>query len=806
VLLHDLRYALRTLSSQRLFTAAAVLTLALGIGANTALFAVIDAVLLRPLPYRDAARVVVLWSHWTGWKKTWLSEPELADYRREMTSFDAVAGFSFAELNLTAGGDSIRIRACRAQAEIFQVLGIGLIAGRAFTGQEDQPARANVAVLSEHLWKSHFGGDPGAIGRRIQLDGSSYDVIGVIGGDVRLPTDYAARLSTDIWLPAALGTPDPSDRDNHGLFAVARLKPGATLTAAQAEINRLTTKFIGEWPRLYEPDFGVTLVPAPKQVFGDVAAALMVLLLAVGAVLLIACANVTNLLLTRAEWRQKEFAIRAALGADRSRIVRQLVTEALVLSLTGAIAGAILAVGLIRIFVAIDPVRIPRALDVAPDERVLASAAALAIACTLLVGLLPAWRAGRGAVQTALSLGGRWDHAARAGVGRSLLAGQMAASVALVAVALLLTRSFARLIDVDPGFDAAHVLTFRTSLPDDAYRDGAAVVRASAEIRRRLTDVAGAIAVGGVTGLPLATVRGDTSLRIENQPAVRGSADWQVVTPGYFEALKTPLRAGRLFTDADQSNTTAVAVVNNALVRTYFSGRSPVGRRIALGLDRGWCTIVGVVADVHHRGLDAPPRAEAYRPHAQFRFGGAQGRAVTALTWALRSIGDPLALAASARTAVRAVDPDLGVSDVRTLQEVLNDSTSDRRLDAVLANLFGILAVVLTSVGVYGVVAYTVSRRTKEIGLRLAVGARTADVWRMLVVEIGRLAAVGISIGAAIAFTAGRLVRSLLFEADGDVWAVTTAAIVVGAVCVVTAVAAGRRATAIDPATALTST
>ncbi len=808
-LLQDIRYAFRTLTRQPSFSLVALLTLALGIGANTAIFSIVNTVLLRPLPYREPDRVVLLWSHWTNWAKTWVSEPELADYQRQARSLEHVAGFTSASFNLTGGPGSepLRVVGAQVQAAMFDALGAQPIAGRVFSADEDRPGRARVVVLAEGLWRSRFGSDPSAVGRTIELDAVPYTVVGVLPSALRIPLDYASRAPAQLWVPLALGPADPQERGNHGLNALARLKPGVSLAQAQAEIDTITRGFLQQYPANYDDKFGLTLVPAPLEVSGEIRPALLMLLLAVGAVLLIACANVANLLLARAESRHKEIAVRVALGAGRARIVGQLLTESMLLSLAGGLAGAALAYALTQWLVALDPLKIPRAHEIALDARVLAFAAAVSVLTGILAGVAPALQLSRTDLQPALKEGGRDSRGGSGRLRRVLVTSQIAASVVLVAAAMLLARSFARLLEVDAGFNAERVLTLRTSLPEATYADSASMVRAYREIGRRLRESPGVVAAGAITGLPLASTRGDWGIRVEGRPTdprENLAADWQVATPGYFEALGTPLRAGRTFTDADTASSLGVIIVNETMAAKFWPGASPVGRRMAMGSNDRWLTVVGVVADIHHRGLDAVPRPEMYRPHAQFRYGDAAAPAVSTMTWAVRTVGDPRAAVGHARAAIREVDARLGISDVATLEQVVADSTSDRRLNMLLFVLLGTLALALATVGVYGVVAYSVSQRTHEIGVRMAIGARPRDVVRLMLDEGGRLAIAGVAAGSIAALLGARLIRGLLFNVSATD-PMTFVAVPLGllAVALLASYIPARRATRVDPVIAL---
>jgi putative ABC transport system permease protein len=807
--LKDLRFALRGLAKQPGFTLVAVLTLALGIGANTAVFGIVNAVLLRPLPYEQPERVVLLWSHWINWSKTWISQGELVDYQEQARSLEHVGAFSSTSYNLTGTGDPLRVLAAQVQPEVFAALGAKPMAGRVFTPDEDVPGHEHVVMLTEGLWRSQFGRDPSIVGRAIQLDATSYTIVGVLPEALRLPTDYASRTLTQIWMPLALGPNDPQQRGNHGLFAIGRLRDGIGLSQAQAEFDTLTRGFQQRFPQQYDREFGLTLVPAPFEVLGEVRPALLVLLLAVGAVLLIACANVANLLLARSESRGKELAIRVVLGAGRGRIVMQLLTESMVLSAIGGAAGVALGYGLTRGLVALDPLKIPRVGDIALDGHVLAFTAGLSLLTGILFGIVPAVQASRGDLQPVLKEGGRDSHVATGWLRHVLVVGEVAASVVLVAAAMLLARSFVRLLDVDRGFDASHVLTLRTSLPATTYADATSMVKAYIDVGRRLRESPGIQAAGAVTGLPLATTRGDWGIRIEGRPAVNGhytlAADWQVITPGYFEALGTTLRSGRLFTDADRADTMPVILINETMAKTFWPDENAIGRRLTMGGGNNWITVVGIVADIHHRGLDQLPRPEMYRPHTQFRFGGAPtAPAVPALTWVIRTNADPLAATSYARAAVKAVDTNLGISDIATMDQVMADATSDRRLNMMLFLLLAGLALALAAVGIYGVVAYSVTQRTHEIGVRMAIGAKPGDVVRMLVGEGGRLAVAGVGLGSIIAIAGSRLIRGLLFEvsATDPVTFVAVAAGLLGIALLASYIPA-RRATRVDPMIAL---
>jgi len=810
-LLHDLRLAVRLLLKQPGFTLVATATLALGIGANTAIFGIVNAVMLKPLPYEEPDRVVMLWSHWINWSRTWVSEPELTDYRQQPRSLEHVAGFTSAAFNLTGnlagGGEPERIRAAQVQADLFAALGARPLLGRVFTADEDRPGHDHVALLGEALWRARFGSSPSVVGSAIELDGTPCTILGVLPASFRLPTEYATRSIAQVWVPLALGPPDPNDRGNHGLNALGRLTPGVTLSQAQAEIDTITREFRRTYANAYDAEFGLTLVPATAEVYGEIQPALLALVGAVGAVLLIACANVANLLLARSDARQKEIAIRAALGASRARLVAQLMVESVVLSALGGGAGIALAWLLTHGLVSADPLRIPRVADVTIDARALGFTALLSLSTGLLFGLTPALHAAGGSLQPVLKEGGRDARVTSGWLRRVLVAAQIAASVALVAAAALLARSFARLQQVDAGFKAAHVLTARTSLPSTRYRDGAATSLAFRNIAARLLEIPGVQAAGGVSGLPLASTRGDWGIAIEGRPIDprrQPAADWQVVTPGYFAAMGIQITRGRAFADADTIDAPGVIVINETMARTFWPGEDPIGRRMRMG-GGGPLTVVGVVRDVHHLGLDRDARAEMYRPVDQFRFGSRpNAEGISSLTWAVRVEGDPTAATTFVRQAIQRVDPGLGLSDVATMERVVSDSTSDRRLGLALFALLGGLALTLAAIGVYGVVAYSVSRRTHEIGVRMAIGARPFDVRRMVLSEGFRMAGIGVAAGMALAAAGGRAIRGLLFQVSAtDPLTFVSVAAVLLAVAAAASYVPARRATRVDPIIAL---
>ncbi len=766
-LLHDLRYALRSLRRNPGFTAIAVTVLALGIAANTAIFSVVNGVLLAPLPYEQPDRVVMLWSHWENWPQTWVSPPELDDYQRELRALEHVAAFDYGPRNLTGGDTPERVRAAFMSAEIFPALGARPARGRVFTKQDDQPGAARVALISDGLWRRRFASDPSIVGKDIRLSDSVVTVIGIMPAEFELPLDFGQPV--DLWMPIALATSDPNDRGNHGLNVVARLRKGTSLAAAQAELDGLGKRQRETYPNAYTSAFGATLVPVATQVLGKVGPALLLLLGSVGFVLLIACANVANLLLARAESRQREIAVRTALGAARGRIVRQLLTESGVLALVGGAIGLLLAVAGLRGLVMLAPASIPRVAAVGIDARVLAFTTVVALATGILFGLVPALHAARTDLQQALKAGTRG-----AGIGlgqlrlrRVLAAGEIAISLVLVIGAALLVQSFVRLRNVNAGFDPENVLTMRVTLAPSRYPGNREVREFYHTLIGRTQGFPGVKAVGAVRVLPMTSTMGDWGFLVEGKTTPDGKpgfsqGDWQVMTPGYFAAMRIPLERGRMLTDADDDRAPGVILFNETEAKKVFGDADPIGHRIRMGVDTTWRTVIGVVADVRHRGLDEAARGEIYLPHAQWPM-SQNGPTMRGMTLVIRTNGDPAAAAAPIRREVHALDADVPISDVRTMTDVLGSWAGERRLTMLVLGMLAATALVLAAVGTYGVMSYNVAQRTREIGIRVALGARAEDVVGMIVRQGAAIALTGVLAGIGAALVLTHFMTGLLF-------------------------------------------
>ena len=767
---HDLVSGVRGLARTPVVTATALLTLTLGLGAATALFTVVKAVILAPLPYADPGSRVMVWSRWVSFDKTWLSELEVLDYRRQAATLPDVAAWSTGAANLTGDGDAQRVGVGQLTANTFDVLGARPLLGRGLTPGDDLPGAAPVAVLGHRLWQTRYGGDPALIGRRITLDDRPVEVVGVMPEGFRLPTDFTedAADPTELWQALPLD-PATAERGSHGLYAAAVLAPGATAVTASDELTRITADLTAQG--LYPPAmrFSAFATPLEDEVRGPVRQALLLLSGAVVCLLLVACANVANLLLVRGDGRVREIAVRTALGATADRLLRQLLVESLLLGVTGAVLGLGVAAAAVRALLALDPASVPPLTPIGLDLGVVAFAAGLAIVTTLLFGLLPALRARRVHLVEALRDGGPQ---ATAGLGRhrlraALVIAEITMAVVLVVGAGLMARTLGALGRVPLGFSPAQVLTMRFSLPEAQYDSPE---RVSVAVRRLLEDVRavpGVRAAGLVRALPLATTIGDWGLDIEGYeeaPGQNAKGDWQVVTDGAFEAMGARLARGRWFTPADTATSQPVMVVNETMARTYWPEGRALGGRVRVGSDpaRPEAIVVGIVADERHNGVTAAPKEKFYVPHAQWPV-VTGGNVVRSAFLVLRSDGDPEALAGPVRAAVRRLDVNVPVSAVRTMEDVVATSLATPRLTGVLLGAFAGTALLLAAVGLYGVQAFVVARRTHEFGIRLAVGAGRGDVLRLVLRQGLALALTGVGCGLALAAGATRLMQGLLY-------------------------------------------
>jgi putative ABC transport system permease protein len=792
-MLRDSRYALRQLIRTPVFTFVAILTLALGIGATSAIFSVVNAVLLRPLPYADADEIVRVYEVVPQYGRFSVAPGTFLDWRQQATLFEQMAAISGGSATLAGAEGPERVPGASVSAELFDLLRVKPVLGRTFTKEEDAPGRNEVVILSHAAWQQRFGGDPGVLGRSITVNDRPSTIVGVMPAGFTFPAS-----TTEFWFPIALN-PANATRGGHFLAVVARRKANATLGQVETEMKAIAGRLAQQHDE--NVNESVEIVPLQEQIVGPIRPALLTLFTAVAVVVLIACANVANLLLVRASVREKEIAIRAALGAGRRHLVLQMLVESLLLSATGGALGLLLAYLAVPVIQTLSAGGIPRVNDVAIDARVLAFTVVVSLATGILFGLAPAWQASRTTVGTVLKEGGRTSTSSSGRWMRNaLLVAEVALSIVLLVGAALLLRSFSRLTNVNPGFDADRVLTFLVSLPRTTYAEDHNRIAFFEQLTQGLESAPQVRAAGLVQTVP---IQGDYVLSFtiqggpEARPGESPSANYRSASPRYFQAMGIPLLRGRTFTERDIENAPKVAVVDQAFVDRHFSNEDPVGRGIDIGNGTdGFYEIVGVVGNVRYGGLDAEPAPTMYVPFRQDVFSG---------MWVLaRTDGDPAQLAGIVRQAVREIDPGLPVSRMRPLSEVVSESMAQRRFSMLLLGLFALIALFLASVGLYGVVAYTVGQRTQEIGVRMAIGARASDVMRMVLGGGMKLAAAGVAIGIAAALALSRLVASMLYEVtpfDPASYAATI--LVLLAVSAMACYLPARRAMRVDPLVAL---
>jgi putative ABC transport system permease protein len=780
-------FAIRQLRRSPGFTATAAVTLALGVGANTTMFSVVNAVLLRPLPYDSPGQLVQVWEAPDTGRRNSVSVGVFDDWRRESRSFEGLAAFTPTDLNLTGAGIPERIKGMRMSASGLQVLRARPRLGRTFAADEDQAGRDKVVVLTEGLWRRRFGGDDAIVGRAIHLGGEPHVVVGVLPA-FALPVEGAEFVVPFV-------VPREPSRSNHFLRVVGRLQPGVTLQQAQAELATVSDRFRALYP-VFKRDWSVSVVSLHEQVTGDIRPTLTVLLGAVGLVLLIACANVANLLLARASVRAREIAIRLAIGASRARIVRQLLVESLVLAVLGTVLGVALAYVGVALLRQAAPTGLPRIQEVGVDLRVLAFAALVSVATGLLFGLAPALQTSRPDLGGTLKEGSRGLAGGRSRVRSTLAAAEVALALVLLAGAGLLVNSFVRLIHVDPGFDPRGALAFQMSLPDSKYPDAARRSAVTASVLERIAVLPGVGAVGAATSLPLGGSLSDTLIQVEGDPAppVGGrNADFAYCTPDYFRAMGITLLRGRVFDERDTASGPHVVVVNESFARAYLGG-DPLGRRITD--TQGAWEVVGVVGDVRARSLDRDMRPALYWPHAFQRF--------NTVHVVLRTEMPPARLAESIRTAVLQVDPEQPIANLRALDGVIAGSVAQRRFVLGLLAGFAAAALILAAVGLYGVISYGVAQRRREIGIRIAVGATQGAVVRLVLRQGTELTVFGILLGVCGSLALTRVLASQLYGVEAtDAPTLAAVAAILAGVALFACWVPARRASRVDPVQAL---
>jgi len=807
-LIQDLRYGLRLLTRSPGFTAIALLTLTLGIGATAAIFSVVDAVLLRALPYRDPQRLVSVFEDASegGFPRNTPAPGNYADWKAQTQIFEdaaaAATGGKWHVLNLTGesgegAAEPEKLESASVTQNLFAVLGARPAVGRVFLPEEDRPGAAPVVLLSHGLWMRRFGGDRGLVGRAILLNGAKYTVVGVMPSGFAYPSH-----EIDLWTPMAFTPEQLTERGSHYLTVVARLRAGVTLAQANAGLQVLCRRLAREYPETNAEIGRFFAEPLQDTYTQGARTGLIVLMAAVAFILLIACANIANLLLARATGRQREIAVRSALGAARSRIVRQMLTESALLAVGGGLLGILLADWCFNFLKNLIPEDLSRTVSLALDPRVLAFAVAISLGSSFLFGMAPALQVSRIDLNGVLKEGGRGNAGNRRGVLRNLLViGEVALSLILLVGSGLLLASFAKLRGLDPGFRADHVLTVRVDAPITKYAD---FTRRSAFFERvldRVRALPGVQSAGFTSALPLTWDGGTGAFTPEGvtpRPDLIWDANNRVVSPGYFEAMRIPLRRGRPIQEADGPGAPPVVVINETMARKFWPNQDALGKRMKFGLASDnvpWLRIVGIVGDVRQMRLHDPPRQEMYFPYWQ-----AKDNWMVPRDLAIHTSGDPLSLAGAVRQAVWSIDKDQPVSNVMTLDDLLDQEVAQRRVQAALLGGFAALALILACIGIYGVLSYLVTQRTREIGVRVALGASASDVFRTVAGQGMTLAGLGIAAGLAGALALSRLLGSLLFGVSaGDPIAYAGAVAVFGVVALAACYFPARRAAHVDP-------
>jgi putative ABC transport system permease protein len=805
-LLRDLRFALRTLRQRPGFALVTVMTLALGIGANTAIFSVVNAVLLRALPFRDPDKLVVVREVYGDGQEGSSSGPNFQDWKKRNHTFEGMTAWRGINLALVGAGEPEEIAAATADADFFRVMGIDPIVGRGFASGEDQ-GQATVVVLSEALWRSRFGADRAILGRTISLSAQPYTVIGVV------PSSSAYTGPIQAWLPLGYGQGRSAQRDSHSYDVIGRLKPGVALGQAQADLAGVAKALEREFPES-NTGRGVTVIPLAEDSVGAVRSALLLLTGAVALVLLIACANVANLFLARAATRQRELAVRAALGAGRWRLTRQVLVEAVTLSVVGGLLGLLLASWAIDLLLALQPGGIPRLKEVGIDGVVLAFTLLVSIAVGIAFGLLPALTMSRQDPAESFRGEGRGTSTGRPRTRfrSALVVAQVSLALVLLVGAALLIVSVRQLSNIVLGFRPDGAMTFQLSIPLSKYANADAQRGYIDRMVERLRDIPGVRQVGGVFFLPLSNGFTSGDISVEGRPAATPGheqyAGYRIVAGDFLNAIGVTLRQGRLLTPEDRRGATRVTVVNEALARKFFPGQNPIGRRVTFGTPDSaqWRQIVGVVADVRQTGLTTPPDPELYVPANQLSPEDWTIFMTIPISFVVRSDLSAATVGPAIKAAVREVDPEQPISRLREAGELLQDATARQRFNMSLLTLFGVLALTLAGIGVYGVMAYGVNQRTRELGIRLALGARAASVQAMVLRQGLALTVAGLALGLVGALALSRLLATLVYGVNPtDPRVLGVAVLVLAFVSVVACLVPAIRATRVDPIEALRS-
>jgi putative ABC transport system permease protein len=815
-MLSEIKVALRGLAKSPGFTAIAIITIALAIGANTAVLSLVNALLIRPLPYKDPQQLVLIWEQFAnqGLERIPVSAPEYQDYEKELQSYDRIAAFDYVDLNLTGGEMPERVQGSVVAPNLFPLLGIQPIKGRTFAANESEQGRDDVVVISARLWERRFNSEPSVLNSKIMLDGRSYTVVGIMPANFDFPiplfglqgNQFAGRV--DIWKPLSFTDEELKQRGGRSYGIIGRLKNGVSAKQAQAELNTIIANWIPRFKENYavETGFGARVYGMQDQVVGGMRPALLILLGAVALVLLIACANLTTMLLARGGSREREMAIRVALGASPTRLLRFLLVESVLLSIIGGAAGIVLAIWGLDILAAVGAKTVPRLREVNLDATVLTLTFLVSVATGVLFGIAPALASAKPELTEALKEGGRG-----AGVGarrnqlrNALVISEIALALVLLIGAGLLMKSFVHLQNVNPGFNPKNVLTAELSLPVLKYPRGKPVIDFYAEVLRRVSALPGVQNAAFTNVLPLSGSNTDSSFHIEGRDEkmtkVYPDEEVRIITPDYFRVLQTPLLRGRFFTEADSADAPGVLIINQAMAKKYWPGEDAIGKRINFDdhdpANIKWFTIVGVVADIHHQGLDVDPKPEYYGAHPQRPYRG--------MILTVRSSEDSRALIPTLRKEIQALDVDQPLANVRTLEKVASESIAPRRMSVVLLGAFAGIALLLAAVGIYGVISYLVVQRTHEIGVRMALGAQRQDVLRMVVGHALKLVGIGALIGLVLAFLSTRALAALLYSVNAfDLTTFLFVTITLATVAVFASYIPALRATRADPMIAL---
>ena len=790
-LFKDIRYGIRGLLSRPAFTVLVVVTLALGIGANTAIFSVLNAVMLRPLPYADADRLVRI-DETEGRGGMGVSPPDLLDFQQQNQSFENIAGYAGDSLILTGSGEPLRIQSVNVSHNLFSVLGIGPLLGRSFSADDERQGQNQVAVIGYGLWQRRFGGDRGLIGRQITLDNRSYSVIGV------MPREFEFPIQTErveLWTPLSLPDDMSQLRGAHYLDVVGRIKPHESLTQAHADLEIIAQRIAQQFPKLVPGK--TTVVPLKQDLIGTVQPYLLMLTGAVMLVFLIATANVTSLMLARSAERQKEIALRTALGASRSRLIRQLLTESLILSLFGGAGGLLLAAWGTDFLIAIAPRDLPRLQTAHLDGWVLLFALGSTLASGFVLGLIPAWRAVVPDLHSTLKEGeSRSATAPRQALRKGLVVTEVTLALVLLCGAGLLIKTLWKLNAVDPGFDPENVLVSEVVLPKTKYPDDARQTAFFQQLLERIKSLPGVESAGGTSNLPMSGTNMVFLASVEGRATAAFPASFRAVTQDYFRTMHIPLRKGRALDDRDTASSQSVVVINETMARQIWPGEEPLGKRIKHGFKEQVAEVVGVIGDVKYAGLDQQSKPEMYAPFSQ--------RPWPFMRIVVRTKSDPMILADLIRTEVQAIDKDQPTDKITTMSSVVGASIATRRFYMRLLGSFAALAFILAAVGIYGVVSYSVAQRTREIGIRMALGAKRTDVLRLVLVEGFRLTMLGVVLGLGGALAATRLLTDLLFEVKPtDPMIFIALSTLLTVVALLASYIPARRATKVDPLVAL---